>query len=671
MPSREAVPPGESILYKQKYFIFSFFFLLSNCLLTAQEKPEDLQISPESLLAMLNEDMQMMPVFDNLLKDLNLINDEQDRKFLAEALQNPELLKDSQDQQKFDLLMERFNAIKLLNSIKDKVKEAQSHAKVSYWLSEQNLLDGEDIKEEIEKIVTQVEKDGIAFAKRVSDRSDTAQDSLTIFYTIYRKFRLLRALETVSAITNTQKRIDWIASWLYMGLGAMKTFGRAFYHYKLMEKYKRAGDEQKAQICVQNMMNSSGPAMNSISYAGEMNEDDYARYADKKIKSQDATVEAQVAFEVAEKVPEIAGERLAEARLSVVEGDEANAENLVELAVGDRDAAERRRDIAVRERDKDGARLRAKSLDFFDTFDTYLDRRLEQKLNGILVHIKIPKILRKVFLSNRASRFLREIMLFKMLPTSAYWYGKKWLSGEQGGDFSSSDLLRGAVKSAGHLAEKRTVSFIVDTLNGEGDEFGIGRLDKAKKYTLGIVGPNLVKLGGKLVTPQAMLALFNSEVDGEDGREHFLEERDYHMNPDKTFEQRVAKKTSKYLASSAVSFLTLKLLSKCRGKVFGWFGRRLKSFSDLLVRRGWIDPETVQGAEIAGMFVQQLGLPILMYNYFWHDKLLTRFDQMELQAEMARTGDQFVLLDYLFSAWVGKKAGRAFAGWLERSKLAT
>jgi len=607
---------------------------------------------------MLNEEMQGSPVFDDLKKDLDLLNNEQDREFLLEAMQNPELLKDSEGQKKYDLIMERLNTVKLLHSIKGKVKDVQSHAKISYWLSEQNLLDGDDVKEELEKIIIQVEKDGIAFAQRVRDGSDASQDALVLSYTIYRKFRLLRALESSSAIGDVQKKIDGFVGLLYLGLGAMRTFGRAFHNYKLMEKFKREGDDQKAQICMQNMMSSVDPVMSSLQNSAEMGEDDYSRLFDKKIKSKKELERADL--------------REQEAGLVGTNEEIAAAEYLLV--------------VAQRESDRAKARLRAKSFDFFDTFDFSLNYRLESKLNGMFIHLKIPKILRTILLSNRGSRFLREIMLFKMLPTSTYWF----LSGKyKNEDFWTSESFRQMVKSSGKVAGKRAVDAIVATLNGKGDKHGLGRLDKAKKYTLGVVGPNLVRLGEELSRSEAMLKMFHFEVDereASDGktRRYFLEREDYYEESDGSACQRIARKSSEYVAGSMVSFVSLKLISKCRGKLFGWLGKGIGKLTNLLIRRGWIEPETVEAFKMIGMFSQQFGAALLLYNSLrlthelapnfiarqldplsgmWRDNLLTRFDDAEVQAEIIRTGDQFLLLDYLFAAWIGRQVGKKFGGW--------
>ncbi|MCK4517396.1 hypothetical protein KAT92_01355 [Candidatus Babeliales bacterium] len=665
-------------MYKQKYFIFSLFFLLSTFGLMAQEAQppvemqpptgpadqfslEDLQVSPEYLLAMLNEEMQGSPVFDDLKKDLGLLSDEQDREFILEAMQNPELLKDSEGQKKYDLIVERLNTVKLLNSIKDKVKDAQSHAKVSYWLSEQNLLDDEDVKEEAEKIITQVEKEGIVFAQKINARSDLAQDALVVSYSIYRKFRLLRALESGSAISDAQKNIDSIAGLLYLGLGALKAFGRGFYQYKFMEKYKREGDDQKAQACMQNMAASVEPVMNSLQYSVDMSEDDYSRLYNKKVETKKELDKAD----------------LREQKADLVGTDEEQMTSEYLLAVSER------------EEERARARFRAKSFDFFDTFDFYLNYRLENKLNGILARLKVPQIVRRVLLTNKGSRFLRQIMLFKMLPTGAHWL----LSGKMGTEsFWSSESMRQALKSSGKVAGKRGVDFLVSVLNGKGDEYGLGRLDKAKKYSLGIVGPNLIRLGEELTRSEAMLKMFDFEVDEQEAsdgrtRRRFLEKEDFYEKSDGSSKQRIARKSSEYLAGSATTFVALKLISKCRGKLFGWFGKGMGKVTNLLVRRGWIEAETVEAFKMITMFSNQFGSALVLYNLLrlthellplpgllsrpldklsplWRDNLMTRFDESELQAEMMRTGDQFLLLDYLLAAWIGKKVGKKFGGWV-------
>lgn len=306
-----------------------------------------------------------------------------------------------------------------------------------------------------------------------------------------------------------------------------------------------------------------------------------------------------------------------------------------------------------------------KVLGFSYLFDSYVDHFVEKFLSD-----NCAGDLQK----HEVSRFIRRVLLYKFLPTYLYWLAREWF--EEPRDQTQANILRDqqiaekrrrfstyvpfkeAVKSSGKSLEYKLSDLLTNHFNGNVDKDGKGDLERARDYTLGVVGPDLVSLGLKLAMPRAMIAATNKV--GLGGQGAFLSADDYFSPGDRDWVQHMKKESISHTIRSIFFYCLPKVFRTYRPKVCNWAWTKMKKFLGFLERRGWISgwfmPEIDKsvGFALFPLFLELISCRLNMR--------MTRFEFKETWKEIMKTDDMWRILDYYMAFWIGSWLGKKAAG---------
>jgi len=289
-------------------------------------------------------------------------------------------------------------------------------------------------------------------------------------------------------------------------------------------------------------------------------------------------------------------------------------------------------------------------LDFFSALDSRFDRSLiEKPVDNLLKNMNLSASARDILWKNRVVRFMRQMALFKVLPTYLYWQGKV-LCGEyknnENAKLSEYIPLKEVVKSIGLSFRYKMVSFLIEQLNRGVDECGDGFLDRLDNKTLGIIGPNLVSKCTEMGVKGAMISVANRFKEG------FLKKCDY-FSLGKSNQELLATAGCTHIGKSVCSRFLARLFGVIRPPLFNAFAGKTKKFLKFLGRKKWIS--NAWGSDdtwnLLGM-VPFVMVPI-GYNFTLGDSpTISEHDYVRANKEVKRTGDPFCILDYLLAGWI-------------------
>jgi hypothetical protein len=541
-----------------------------------------------------------------LVKIQKKIRDQETKKLVESWLKNTKLLDDLSACEEAGKILNRVFLVEVLVSIENKATNDEQKLLIKKWLANTPLLDDPEVFESACQVCNQVM---LAYKKNRLVSLKKAKDAGIIFYTIYRKMMFVRAIDRGEAAGWAQRVLNFVGLMSYMGAEAY-------------ERYLKAGESVFGGI---------GSFLQNPDVAGSFS------YRVSKIASDDVSSFINQKFH-----------------------DEFTSEKNV---LTDKKTYEEIAEEQSKKLREEG--FHGKELNFFDAFDSHLNRLLEKKVNHLLKTVKIPYIFRKILWKNGSMNFVRRMLLFKVFPTFVYYQGKVWFGGyKDKGDriaFKKYIPFKEAVKSVGSSLQLKLSHSIVSFFNHKSGPGEKGLLDITKNLTFGLVGPNIIPFVFKLFSPYAFIALSKKIRPG------FLTNADYEIK--KTKKAQITYESIKYCSKAVSTFLLTKVLRKVRPGVVSWAGKKVRKFLRFLSRRGWIDKYLVDmldygqmGSNAAGMLAGMVGSSL--YNIIWTtDNTITDYDQEEAYEEMVSTGDGFRFFDYILAAWIGNYIGREVATW--------
>ena len=566
------------------------------------------------------------------------------KELVQSVLNDPKLLEDSNTKRKINDILRLVNLE--IFSFDGSEKEF-----ICSVLENPELLDKQDICKRIDSLwdefVEKLEEEDKDFGEEKEGKSffsslhvfydkhlEKRGTSLLALYTIYRKIMFVRALDTGMPKGWFQRVVNWAATGVYTGGAVLDTIGGMTKLQSYMDECLRTGNRQGIIECGRASEAIQGNFVHDIKTAYRIRDDDFAEKFNIKLAQKKRSKDRDLFLK-----KRFFSKKSREDFYSKKNADDKSGyeEHVYEPTCK-----------TIREEGFAGSSL---DLDFYSNFDAYLNRVIERKIDGLLKTVKVPSILRTGLLKNCGSRFLREVLLFKVVPTYAYWKGKQ-VFGRYDKRFIDYVPLKEAIKSAGGLARDDIINFIVKKLNGT-KAIGDGRLQKTKDYSLGIIGPNLIKAFGDVVTP--FLLISASEFVNDDS---FLKTGDVGYQKD-NYVAYVKREAAIYLGKSVVAYVALKLINKHKKGILGWLSKKIKRVMKFFVRRDWISQDTVENLQmLSGPLAKQM-IPLL--GMLFYERTLSRFDVAEMSFETYKTGDEFKFFDYLFANWLGSHAGNKFA----------
>ena len=488
-------------------------------------------------------------------------------------------------------IVARVEVVSNLIEIYGKISDEKEKALVKLWLSDVTLLDDSHVRQQAEELIERVTSE--QFSKLEKLVGNVRNGSL-LAYVLYRKFMFVKAIDTGIS----PGVFSWLFNWA-MSVG-----------YPLSEALSNAYFKGV--------------------FPDERSLENWGRYA-SFMKGDDAAdaIGSMVANEHKEFLKPTAknkGKGLDEARKKLLKLTKIKTQ------------------IEIK-----GHGFRGQELDFFPAFDAKYDHSLVEKpVDSLLEKIKVPGGVRDVLWRNKFIRFARRMALFKVFPTYLYWQGKVWLGNEEK-NFTNYIPYKEAIKSIGLSFRFKLSNFLMKNLNVGTDERGLGILDRMHDRTLGIIGPNLLSKATELGAKGAIIHTCNKLKPG------FLNKYDY-FDEDTSMQELIVKKSCNHVGKTVLASGIRKVLGWVRPLLFDRISKKTRTFLRFLARKDWIDPvfasdEVWEFASVAPYYL----LAPLYFFFLSENSMVSTYDFRRASMEVAETGDQFVLLDYLLAGFIGEK----------------
>jgi hypothetical protein len=550
-----------------------------------------------------------------LLKIVDKIRDIETKKLVDTWLSNTPLLDVPANYSHSMQILDRVKVVRLLIYLQPSIKNPDDKEKVEKWLNNTPLLD-DPVEQDVAYDVISRAEEHVRLARLA--RLKKVRGAGILFYTIYRKLMFVRAIDRGEGMGYAQSVVNGLAALSYLGSGAYQMF-----------------------------LEAHGDFM-TMALSGIMNKDLFSDLMSKGVEIRGDEVTSYIKEQIGDK----AKARIVEEVRSGCKLTKEDCNRFVEEATD-----------KVRKNVKEHG-CPGMDLDFFDTFDKYLDRRLEKKIDGVLQSLQMPSFVRATW-RNRTLAFTRRMLLCKVFPTYLYWKGKVWLRGHDG-KYVDYVPFKEAIKSVGYSLRGQLESIIIRFINGKTNEDGNGCLDIAKEYTFGIFGPSVVPFILRMSVPFVVFSIANKMKQG------FLTKRDLGIE-DRDWKKHLARSTIGYASGRVVTHFLLKIFAKIRPTIVGCVGDRLKKFLYFLSRRGFISPGIPEFFDQQSMFAQELKILIAsaafsLYNMYYSSlstskKAVKDYDLQCAYEETMKNRDWSRLIDYILASSIGRFVGKEFSDW--------